>query len=231
MRPIRYALELAVGVVVAALVMRTWVAMGLVVPVLVSGSSMAPTLRGPCRVFRCPACGNEIAVGLAELPSGPRAFCPTCGARASAIREIEARRGDRLVVDRTAFAWHGPRRWEVVVFRCPEQADELCVKRVVGLPGECVSFAHGEVLINERLERKPIPQLQGVYYEARAGDRPTHGHDSQPAGNPPTASWQLGPGQYFVVGDNAATSYDSRNWLAGPGLDAKLLVGKPLGVR
>jgi hypothetical protein len=46
-----------------------------------------------------------------------------------------------------------------------------------------------------------------------------------------TTSWRLGPTEFFVVGDNAAISDDSRSWLSGPGIDAKLLIGKPLGVR
>ena len=35
----------------------------------------------------------------------------------------------------------------------------------------------------------------------------------------------------IVVGDNAAISDDSRSWLSTPAIDAKLLIGKPLGVR
>ena len=38
--------RLAVGVALVALVTHTWLVMGLVVPVTVAGSSMAPTLNG-----------------------------------------------------------------------------------------------------------------------------------------------------------------------------------------
>ena len=44
-------------------------------------------------------------------------------------------------------------------------------------------------------------------------------------------TWTLGPSEYFVLGDNAAISADSRTWPSGPSVDAKLLIGKPLGVR
>jgi hypothetical protein len=43
--------------------------------------------------------------------------------------------------------------------------------------------------------------------------------------------WQLGPTEYFVLGDNGAISDDSRSWPTGPGIDEKLLIGRPIGVR
>ena len=164
------ACRLVVGVGVVALLMHTWLLMGLVVPVTVAGSSMAPTLEEP----------------------------------------------QRLLVDRTAYAFREPRRWEIVVFRSPVDARLLCVKRVVGLPGETVSLEGGDVLINGRRIAKPLD----VEYDIRYGDR-TGSRDG----------WRLGPQEYFVLGDNAAISDDSRSWPADPGLNAKLLLGRPLGVR
>lgn len=38
----------------------------------------------------------------------------------------------------------------------------------------------------------------------------------------------LGDREYFVLGDNSPISDDSRNWATGPGVDADLLLGKPL---
>jgi signal peptidase I len=122
----------------------------------------------------------------------------------------------RLVVDRTAFALREPRRWEVVVFRSPQDADQLCVKRVVGLPGETVGMVDGRITINGR----KIDMPPGLEFEPRYGDTAD-----------PQTGWQLGPYEYFVLGDNAAISDDSRNWPAGPGLDARLLLGRPLNVR
>ena len=42
---------------------------------------------------------------------------------------------------------------------------------------------------------------------------------------PPAAQWQLGPDEYFLLGDNPPISRDSRQWGPVPG---RLLVGKPL---
>ena len=39
---------------------------------------------------------------------------------------------------------------------------------------------------------------------------------------------QLGPDEYFVLGDNSPISSDSRSWPGGPALPARLLLGKPL---
>ena len=369
---------------VAVLVVHTWVAVGLVMPVTVSGSSMAPTLRGPHRAFHCPDCQTDFTVGLDEEPGDPRAICSACGSRHAVTLDEQQIGGDRLIIDRATFAWRRPQRWEVVVFRCPQAADQLCVKRVVGLPGERVSLAQGDLLIDGRLVRKTLVEQQALrqlvyratadnvalgsadepawemnlapiadamltaevrladdgqlrmvidniagrlelscncstklirvqqdgrllseaalpvlaespsgfgewtfslfdrqalvavderivliapyesqkvphnpafpaqprrttvaisglrgtireptvwrdaYYEYRYGDRPGNLSASGPPGE---ATWQLGPHEYFVLGDNAEISDDSRSWLAGPGLDAKLLFGKPLGVR
>jgi signal peptidase I len=209
------ACRLGVGVAVVALVTHTWLVMGLIVPVTVAGSSMAPTLLGPQRNYRCEVCQLEFAIGLDELPVDATAVCPTCR-KWSAVAISDSLHGDRLFVDRTAFLLREPRRWEVVVFRSPDNPWELCVKRVVGLPGELIALSDGQIRIN----RKAIQSPQGFEYGWRYGDT-----------SDAASGWQLGPGEYFVLGDNGAISADSRNWIARPGVDAKMLLGRPLGVR
>jgi signal peptidase I len=210
--PLRNVLQLIVGVIVAAAVLHTWLVMGLVVPVTVAGSSMAPTLQGPHRMFRCEACQFEFPVELDQLLDDDRANCPRCGRCSGHRCEAFDQRGDRLLVDRTAFAFRQPRRWEVVVFRSPADANQLFVKRVVGLPGETVALHGDEIWINGQAVAKP----GGGTYKLRIGDRD---------------QCHLGPAEYFVLGDNTNISDDSRSWPIGPGVDAKLLIGKPLGVR
>ena len=75
-------------------------------------------------------------------------------------------------------------------------------------------------------EIRRIAVWRDAYYAVR------HGDGRQPGtGRAAVVAWRLGPAEFFVLGDNAAISDDSRSWLSGPGLDAKLLIGKPLGVR
>jgi signal peptidase I len=161
-RSLRSAWQLAIGVVIAAVTLHTWLVMGWIVPVTVSGSSMAPTLLGPHRLYRCLDCRREFAVGLDQLPLGDAANCPGCGQRRATAAADADQRGERLAIDRTAFAWREPRRWEVVVFRCPERSSELCVKRVVGLPGETISLSGGDVLVNGQFVRKSLAEQWAV---------------------------------------------------------------------
>jgi signal peptidase I len=211
---IRNALHAAIGLAIVALVLHTWLLMGLIVPVVVSGSSMAPTLRGPARVFGCQSCGLDFATWLDDDSAEPVGLCPQCGRMSDSI--VADRRGARLLVDRTAFAFRRPRRWEVVVFRSPQNAGQLSVKRVAGLPGETISISGGDVYINGLRAGNPL----GIRYETRYG-----------GGAYDLGGWRLGGDEYFVVGDNASISVDSRSWVPKAGLDAKLLIGKPLGVR
>lgn len=67
--------------------------------------------------------------------------------------------GARLLVDRTSAA---PRRWEVVVARRPDDATRLCVKRVLGMPGERVAFREGDLWINGCRAVKPLPTQQAM---------------------------------------------------------------------
>jgi len=212
-RMLRAACQFAVGILIAALVVRTWLVMGLIVPMTVSGSSMAPALLGPHRVYHCTECDLEFRLGLEDASAGSIGVCPHCR-KWSAVATSDDLPGDRLLVDRMAFALREPRRWEVVVFRSPVDANKLSVKRIAGLPGETVALADGNVLING----VRIPPPHHGRYDSRYGDK-----TNSPEG------WRLGSHEYFVVGDNATISDDSRNWPNGPGLDDKLLVGKVLG--
>ena len=55
-----------------------------------------------------------------------------------------------------------PERWDVVVFRYPEEPEVSYIKRLVGLPGETIRITHGDIYVKPpggtsyRLERKPL---------------------------------------------------------------------------
>jgi signal peptidase I len=90
------------------------------------------------------------------------------------IGESARERGDKLFVDRATFTLRPPRRWETVVFRCPQDARGLCVKRLVGLPGESVQFDRGDLFINGELQRKSLDEqmaLRVPVHRERAASR------------------------------------------------------------
>jgi signal peptidase I len=93
---------------------------------------------------------------------------------------------DRSVnfVNRLAYRWHEPRRGDVVGIRLAGP-HVMYMKRIIGLPGETIAFVDGRVLINGEVLDEP--------YEKTPCDW-----------NCPSV--QLGPDEYFVVGDNRTMS-------------------------
>lgn len=98
--------------------------------------------------------------------------------------------GDYLVTRRLR---HPPRRGDVVIFGHPTRAGFHLIKRVVGLGGESVDIAGGQVHIDGR----PLAEAWA--------DGPTRGD----------GSWQVGPAEAFVLGDARALSADDSRTL-GP---------------
>ena len=78
-------------------------------------------------------------------------------------------------------------------------------KRIIGLPGETVEIAGNKVLINGA--ELPEPYLDPGVFTGLQGRN----------------SWQLGPDEYFVMGDNRVESGDSRS--RGP-MIGKDIVGR-----
>ena len=161
-RPISSTIRLAVTCLILAIGMRTWLVMGLIEPVVVSGSSMMPTLRGDFVTPSCPHCNHQFEVGVDFAFSAEQMQCPRCRRGEILFSGLEVQRGDKLWIDRTAFEWRYPRRWETVVARSPHNAEELCVKRVVGLPGELVELRDGKVFIDGKVAHKSLEPQQAL---------------------------------------------------------------------
>ena len=88
-----------------------------------------------------------------------------------------------------------PARGDIVMFRS-EELGELLVKRVIGLGGDTITFADGDVYVNgEALEETYLPEQ----------------HITYPTGA--TEVFEVPEGCIFVMGDNRTGSYDSRAWL------------------
>ena len=104
--------------------------------------------------------------------------------------------GDYLIVDELSYRFHTPQRGDVIVFRYPGDPSIFYIKRVIGLPGETVHIEHGKVTITKAdgstlvLDESYVVAEDATYTENSA----------------------IGPGEYFVMGDNRPKSSDSRVW-------------------
>ena len=206
----RSFLEFLAQAVIATLVAQAW----FVEPYAVVSGSMTPTLNGPHRAFRCTACGARN-VRPAEMGTmlGRRTRCAACGAQGPAEDELAELPGDRVLVDRTAFWFRPPRRWQVVAFRLPFDPGKTAVKRIVGLPGETVELRGGRVMVDGRPLEAPLK----IDYET--GRRP-----------PGPAQWKLADDEYLLLGDQPELSIDARHWGDHAGIAARYLVGRPVFV-
>ena len=112
--------------------------------------------------------------------------------------------GDRFLVAK----FLAPKRWDIVVFRYPENPATLYVMRLVGLPGETIHIEGGAVWANgNRLE---VPDsLRGIEYLSAlpAWHTDLWGSKDRPA--------VLAKDEYFVLGDFSPQSKDSRLWEQG----------------
>ncbi len=124
-------------------------------PAVVAGSSMAPCLRGEYVRFQCPDCRFSFSADAARPPVDGRAVCPNCGLANINWSSGQRRSADSVGISPISDPIH---RWSIVAIKTRGgQPDEFVVKRVVGLPGETVALAGGDVLVNGRPQFKPWP--------------------------------------------------------------------------
>jgi signal peptidase I len=107
--------------------------------------------------------------------------------------------GEYLVVDQLSYRFRAPERGEVIVFRYPNRPSQFFIKRIVGLPNERVAVANGQVTVYNSTHPQGVILDESAYLPdgLRTGGQ---------------VDMQLGPRDYFVLGDNRPVSSDSRSW-------------------
>lgn len=203
-----------------------------------------------------------IVAALAALALGTRAFLfePLRFPSGSMIPSIEPRA--HLIVKKWGYGNYGiygihfmrtamsseVQRGDIIVFEYPQNTGLTYAQRVVGLPGDRISYHNKRLRVNEqeaprrRIEDyvhkdRPVRALQ---YLERLGDReyPIIIDAKAPAAIPPVKAFpfdercayttegvecQVPEGHYFVLGDNRDDISDSRIWGFVP---ARNILGK-----
>src|SRR5262245_47399149 len=61
------------------------------------------------------------------------------------------RPGEAVTVDYSAYTLAKPKRWDVVAFEPRSETNQIWLMRIVGMPGETVSFSTNGVMVNNQL--------------------------------------------------------------------------------
>ncbi|RMG38890.1 MAG: signal peptidase I [Planctomycetota bacterium] len=81
------------------------------------------------------------------------------------VRDLPPFTGDRILVNKFPYEFTEPKRWDVVVFKYPEEPQTNYIKRLVGLPNETILIERGDVFLvgadgERRILRKRDPNKQ-----------------------------------------------------------------------
>jgi signal peptidase I len=141
--------------------------------------------------------------------------------------------GIRLPVLRTkVVSLNEPQRGDVMVFFPPHMNDTYFIKRVVGLPGDTVSYRNKRIYVNgEPVEQQPLAVMPDgrSSYQVGLEVLGEANHLMQVDARRPSRDFSVvvKPGHYFMMGDNRDNSSDSRVWGQVPEKD---IVGKAFAV-
>src|SRR5438874_4978640 len=164
---VKETLESILVAFILAFIFRAFVVEAFVIPT----GSMAPTLLGAHMRFRCPDCGYRFDANYSPTQRGDdllipatssdayRVFCPNCGYKFSQMDASQpaVHYGDRILVLKYLYLFREPRRWDVVVFKSPDNDPgdppkpptytQNYIKRLIGKPGESIMILDGDIYV------------------------------------------------------------------------------------
>jgi signal peptidase I len=141
-----------------AFVFRGFVVEAFVIPT----GSMAPTLMGAHIRVQNPESGYSWPIEPWDIPSTARTTGVYTAVQGSTqaitvndplTGQLQTRRnlplmsGDRILVLKYLYSVMDPQRFDVIVFKNPENPTENYIKRLIGLPGEEIALVDGDVFV------------------------------------------------------------------------------------
>ncbi len=92
-----------------------------------------------------------------------------------------------VLVNKVAYLFHQPQRGDVIVFHYPLDPTKDFIKRIIGVPGDTIQTTSDAVIVNGQTLHEP--------------------YISTPFNNN-SNTLKLGPGEFFVMGDNRDNSFE-----------------------
>jgi len=147
--------------------------------------------------YRIPSSSMEPTLNCAKGPNPNQSGCL-------------GQSSDRVLACRICLDFGPPSRGDIVVFNTPRKAATKCgeggtfVKRVIGLPGDTVKEDDNGFIWIRGPGSKKFVRLDEPYIN--------EGRRLQDSGHFGMTRPKVPPGDYFMMGDNRASSCDSRTW-------------------
>lgn len=202
----RETIESVVIAFVLAFLFRTFLAEAFVIPT----GSMAPTLMGRHKDHRCQQCGHHYTLGASDevekdsnvlIGRVTTSVCSNCFFTNDVYSE-PVFNGDRILVNKFPYEIGEPDRFDVFVFRYPEDPQTNYIKRLVALPGESLKIEGGDLYARKGLQgeyqilRKSDPNKQRLLQQTVYDDQ-----------HPPAALLKQGwPERWASMNPNPATA-------------------------
>ena len=233
-------------VVFMAFLVWSFEAEGFVIPT----GSMAPTLMGRHKDVTCPECGSSYAVnadresapardGLGEPPRIIRGTCGNCRYEAD-VSDAPSFSGDRIYVMKQGVAlpfFEGAGRvrldrWDVAVFKLPEEPEVRYIKRLVGMPGEVLRVRSGDIWIRTAGVEGPFERAFRPLAHQRAMQVPVFDDRHRPAaleGDPAWRRWATTMSDAWTEPAGPVRAVADTRRLAGTALPASGPQPRPVG--
>ncbi len=172
----RETIESLIVAVLLALMFKTFEAEAFIIPT----GSMAPSLNGQHIDLECENCGFQYHSGdRTEIGNDDQRVystqCPICQyeTELSPARDADhvSNSGDRILVNKFIYDFVEPERFDVIVFKNPNNGKQNYIKRLIGLPGENILIENGDIFLmesqedgtwNRTIARKPPRKLRHV---------------------------------------------------------------------
>lgn len=140
---------------------------------------------------------REFFVQAFKIPSGSMIPTLLVGDR---LMVNKLRYGPRIrFTDKRLPGFTKPKRGDIIVFVYPEDPKRDFIKRLIAFGGETVEIKDGDIYIDGKHLEEPVIDKRS-YYNCPG----KYGLAGRPVKVP--------PGHVFVLGDNSASSHDSRFW-------------------
>jgi signal peptidase I len=153
---VRETIESVIVAIILAMLFRGFEAEAFIIPT----GSMAPSLQGQHMDLECGHCQYRYRTGASRSGSSfnnqaqvASTFCPICQfeteMRARKVADHRSNNGDRILVNKFVYDAQPPKRYDVIVFKNPNNGKQNYIKRLVGMPGDNLLIENGDIYTME----------------------------------------------------------------------------------